>query len=422
MAVVAVNRLDELDPGDELLLESWTGSVGNDTGPTPLPNLTEATTTPYLRPMYDPNLYLMRFICEVVLSLPIAILGIIGNLLAFVVYCNHKHKLTTTVLLQALAICDTLVLISSILLRCLRYVGWAAYQEIYHYVFLALFPMVYFFRLADTWLTVLLTIDRFIAVCYPLHAQRLCTMRRTYILIAVLLLCTFAFSLPRFFEYTIHESTDFKITPLVFDKNYVFSYRIALFFLAAYLTPMLLLIVLNTRLVCTLRRANAYRAVAMQHISNANKREMLEMGNKISRSITTIVVTVVVVCILCNVVAMAVHVIYSLQICFREELTYLEPIRRYLANVSNLMITINCGSNFIIYCMCSRNFRAVLKRTFQCGGEDSLCPSASNVRKGSSTKRSSNTDTTSTNSIYLTQRMSLKNPLKVHLENGDVGL
>ncbi len=417
--------LNEYDLDDNLTVsENLNSSVATESRTELLGNLSGPTHQPHLRPMYDPNLYLMRFICEVVLSLPIAILGIIGNLLAFVVYCNHKHKLTTTVLLQALAICDTLVLISSILLRCLRYVGWAAYQEIYHYVFLALFPMVYFFRLADTWLTVLLTIDRFIAVCYPLHAQRLCTMRRTYILIAVLLTSTFVFSLPRLFlEYNIHPNgSDFNLNPMNQRQEHVFGYRIVAFFLAMYLVPMMLLIVLNTRLVSALRRANAYRALAMQHVRDVSCRQTLEMGYKINRSITTIVVTVVVVCIVCNSTSMAVHIIHSLHMLFVQELFFVDGPRRYLANISNLMITINSSINFIIYCLCSRTFRLVLMRTFRCAETDVTSQNGSMTQARSRRKRSSNTDSTSTNSTLLPFRVSFKKPPMIAADHGDTRL
>jgi len=66
-----------------------------------------------------------------------------------------------------------------------------------------MYPTVYFLRLLSVWLTVLLTVDRYIAVWYPLDARRLCTMRRTYIVMAIITLVTLAFCLPRYFEFTL---------------------------------------------------------------------------------------------------------------------------------------------------------------------------------------------------------------------------
>jgi hypothetical protein len=58
-------------------------------------------------------------------------------------------------------------------------------------------------RLFGIWLTVLLTVDRYIAVWYPLDAKRLCTVRRTWLLMLAIAVGSVAFSVPRFFEYKL---------------------------------------------------------------------------------------------------------------------------------------------------------------------------------------------------------------------------
>ena len=68
----------------------------------------------------DPTIVLLRIVAEVYLSMPIAILGIIGNLLSLVVLCYHRRmqKLHTILIqLQVLAVVDTLILINVLLLR-----------------------------------------------------------------------------------------------------------------------------------------------------------------------------------------------------------------------------------------------------------------------------------------------------------------
>jgi len=39
----------------------------------------------------------------------------------------------------------------------------------------------YWFRTGNTWLTVLLTLNRYMRVCQPLEFNRFCTVRRTYV-------------------------------------------------------------------------------------------------------------------------------------------------------------------------------------------------------------------------------------------------
>jgi len=68
----------------------------------------------------DPTVTLLRRLCEVWLSLPIALFGIFGNIASLVVLRYHKRlkKLQTVVIeLQTLAVVDTLILITVLLLR-----------------------------------------------------------------------------------------------------------------------------------------------------------------------------------------------------------------------------------------------------------------------------------------------------------------
>jgi len=68
----------------------------------------------------DPTLAWLRMLSEVWLSMPVALFGIVGNLVSFVVLCYHRRlkKLQTIVIqLQALAVVDTLILLTMLLLR-----------------------------------------------------------------------------------------------------------------------------------------------------------------------------------------------------------------------------------------------------------------------------------------------------------------
>jgi len=69
-----------------------------------------------------PTVAALRMLSEVWLSMPIALFGIIGNLLSLVVLRYHKRlkKLQTVIIqLQTLAVVDTLILLTILLLRFL---------------------------------------------------------------------------------------------------------------------------------------------------------------------------------------------------------------------------------------------------------------------------------------------------------------
>lgn len=103
--------------------------------------------------------------------------------------------------MQGLAVADTLVLINVFMLRTIRYLWTGPTAQFYHaHFYFVLFPITYILRLVNTWLTVILTIDRYIATCRPLYAQILCTMKRTYASMIAVVVASIVFCLPRFFE------------------------------------------------------------------------------------------------------------------------------------------------------------------------------------------------------------------------------
>ena len=317
------------------------------------------------------NIYMFRFVADVYVSMPIIIIGVIANIIAFIVLCHQKPKLTTTLLLQALAVIDTIVLLLS-LFRCVLTVhtrtGLGPYIHIYPYIFLGTYGLTFFIRLTDNWLTILLTIDRYIAVCRPLDAQRICTPKRAYKNMAVVILLAAIFSLPRFFEYDYSVVRGmFKQTKLLRQTYYTIVYRIVLFSLFNYVTPVVTMTVLNIRLLWQLRKANEFRSLMRQASQHSDSSVPAT-----KRSVTIIVLGVVFVCVACNATAFVSHLLWSLHVCFKS-LEHLKVNRQYMANISNGLVCFNSAVNFFIYCLCSRNFRQQLVRVFCRGGSACCC-------------------------------------------------
>ena len=340
----------------------------------------------------------LRQVCEVWISMPMAIAGIIGNLLSLIVLCRYKQSLTTTVVLQAIAIADSLILASNLILRSFRYIGISSYVPFHRETFVWLFPAAYVFRMVNVWLTVLLTVDRYIAVRHPLHAQHLCTLKRTHIIIACIVAAVMVLSVPRFFEYeTVDlsvQSTGFRPTKLMESRAYNIVYRIAIFFVFMYLVPMTLLTALNARILYTLRKSNVQRVSTLRFhqrgststvgtrssssnsgrcgtggggrdagaASKKNSSSSNNAASNATRTVTIIAVTVVLICIVCNVSAMTSHVIYAIENSFDPSLSF---YRRVSSNISNVFVTFNSAVNFVVYCAFSRKFRQMLVRLFR---------------------------------------------------------
>lgn len=79
-----------------LLTNTWNSSWTVNTSDT----WRNATHSTVMTSCFRDRLQLLRLICEVMISLPVAMVGIVGNLLSFVVLRRQRPTLTTTLILQ----------------------------------------------------------------------------------------------------------------------------------------------------------------------------------------------------------------------------------------------------------------------------------------------------------------------------------
>ena len=123
----------------------------------------------------------------------------------------------------------------------------------------------------DNWLIVLLTVNRYIAVCQPLKIHTRCGTARTWSIIIIMAVASVLFSLPRCFEYKLVDNGvhEFVPTSLAHDRVYMIFYRTSLFFVVMYLAPMSLMMILNGMLVVALRRSQRHRVTTLRcHVAS----------------------------------------------------------------------------------------------------------------------------------------------------------
>jgi 7 transmembrane receptor (rhodopsin family) len=132
--------------------------------------------------------------------------GTIGNILSVIVFSKTKlSKLSSSYYLTALAVSDTCFLIGAFV-SWLNYVNINIYNKNYYCQFFTYLSGLCSFL--SVWFVVAFTVERFIAVLYPLKRQTMCTVKRAcFVLVGLLLLgCTisipyFAFAAPQYSEY-----------------------------------------------------------------------------------------------------------------------------------------------------------------------------------------------------------------------------
>lgn len=126
----------------------------------------------------------------------IIIMGLVGNLLSFLVFCcTYLRRMSSSVYLAAISVADFVFLlallfnwINSLGIRLIHAEGWC---QFFVYV-------TYVASFLSVWYTVCFTVERYLTVCFPFLRQRICQPKRTKVIVvvvAVLGLLVYSFSI-----------------------------------------------------------------------------------------------------------------------------------------------------------------------------------------------------------------------------------
>ena len=307
-------------------------------------------------------MFLSKLIIHSVISGIICILGFTGNSVSIWVLRQDRESPVATFLLQALAFTDNFFLSLCFIHFCindlLTYLGILRQLHItWWYIRIYTYPLIFIGQTATIWMTVLIAISRYIAVCVPYRASELCNIRRMKLAVTATLLASIIYNMPRFFEkYLIKRTTrrgrvryTFDTTSMATSAFYRIGYFDIMYYVFSFVLPLLLLSFLNTRLIW------AYRAV--QRKRRALRSRTLDTHD---HNITLVMIIVIVVFMLCNAPARISQIAwkYHSQECF--------SVAFFISAISNVLEILNSSTNFIIYCAFRRQFRTILGNTRFC--------------------------------------------------------
>ncbi|XP_046398174.1 FMRFamide receptor [Ischnura elegans] len=361
----------------------------------------------------DPGAVLFEFITNGVLLCTVCALGLVGNALSVFILSRPAMRSSTNLLLGGLARCDAALLTTSLFLfglpslheyqQHLRATRREAqlvatphpapphlltpppdppdpppgptvspdleyhaqqggilfdyYYRLYPLLAPVLYPLALTAQTASAYLTLTVTLERWVAVCHPLKARSLCTLRRARIHVAIAMAFSLLYNLPRFWEVHMVKQTLFltgpppsnitiyelKASPLRADKTYISVYVNWSYLIVMYVLPFGGLAFLNAAIYRQVRKANRER----QRLSRLQKKEI---------GLATMLLIVVLVFFLCNVLALVNNVLESFSGIIKDQ----------LVKTSNLLVTVNSSVNFIIYVTFGERFRRLFLKMF-CG-------------------------------------------------------
>ncbi|XP_076449194.1 FMRFamide receptor-like [Babylonia areolata] len=346
------------------------------------------TSPSILSPNEHETLQMTRFIMYGVLGNVLVVLGLLGNILSIVVLCNHRMRSSTSYYLTSLAVYDNFILLSMLLffnLPALAYKAPAIRRL--HNRYMVLIPMGYPLSLAaqmgSIYTCVAFTIERFIAVCRPLHAANTCTKSRAKRAILLIFLWSIVYNIPRCFYYdaqvvwnnqTGEHETQIHLTSLGQNELFQHIYLIYFQLIFMFLVPFLIISVLNTALLLAIKRSLHQR----QEMSVTATRE---------HNLTVMLVAVIAVFLVCQFPTIVDNILVAI-VGEVEHTTVLQY--QLLYTVCTFLVTINSSLNFMLYCLFGKKFRMVLRHILGLKGSGRRDKYRSTIyqSKASSTKAS----------------------------------
>ncbi|KFD59074.1 hypothetical protein M514_00237 [Trichuris suis] len=307
-------------------------------------------------------------------------LGILVNLLNVRIF---THKLMRVSLLNwylaTLAISDLLMQLTSFLMFCLPRIGeyWSNFSAINfsYWITPGAYALGMMAQTTSVWLTVAMSLHRFVGVCLPFKADILCNRRNTLVVLVAVPLFGIVFNFSRFWEVVVIGrcfSPDVNATIVQVSSSELRGdpvYKTILlgwcYTLAMFILPFLLLIFLNTNVLRAIRRTRRLHDQIRLDVMQGPKRR--ELAKEISTSI--MLVAVVLVFLLCNALALILNIFEVTEVYHYFRTTFTR-----LVYVSNVLVLLSSCVNIFIYCSFSEKYRLLLRHYLTClwvrnGGE-----------------------------------------------------
>ncbi|XP_033607700.1 thyrotropin-releasing hormone receptor [Cryptotermes secundus] len=303
---------------------------------------------------------------EMCYSLILIVLGTIGNCISVLAFFTTKlRKLSSSFYLAALAISDTGFLVA-------LFISWLNSFGVPLFNVSGLCEMnlylTYVCSFLSAWLVVAFTVERFIAVRYPLRRPSMCTVARAKVVLASLTLLALILNVPNFWltQIEIRDnkpicSLNPKFTVLATVINHVdFVVTFILpFFVIATLNAWISLMVwqlARIRRVLTLtgpRERNIHcRRLHQPHCAAIPQQSLRSSASQTKVTKMLLVVSTVFLCL--NLPSYVLRVRVYVQGSESKSQEENLPILQHVAHV--LFIT-NFGINFVLYCVSGQNFR-----------------------------------------------------------------
>lgn len=314
----------------------------------------------------------------------LCLVGFIGNALTIAVLRRdwQDGSNATNWLLRTLAGVDTFYLITCLFVQTFNtvhdFTDWFpdALRPYFPYAERYMWPVASIGQTVTIWTVLLVTVDRYMAVCRPFDTRMRTVDRATKLFVGVVV-AAIVYNIPRFFEREVkvkengclkQPHAEVVNTALRDNEIYFVVYKLACYLVFRSVGPLVTLLVLNVFLIKALHAARR-RHQQMSSATTTSRR------TRHRENVTLILIVVVSVFIICQLPDLALRIAAivdgeSARTAPGSERFLAEvskkDLMRFINSITNVLLTLNSAVNFLIYCLLGKKFRRIFVDMF-CG-------------------------------------------------------
>lgn len=293
----------------------------------------------------------ISFQMRIVTLLIIILCGTIGNVLSFLVLIRRRMRITSVYFyLTVLACSDTLVLYMSAFKTWIFELSGFEFMRVSDASCKLTNFLVLLGLYTSSWVIVLLTIDRCVAVCFPLRAAWLCSVQHARKLTVGLLALICLYNFHVFWTFGLFERRG-KIYCCTDPAIPFMMYPFEILKLASYcFLPFALVLLMNSAIICQIRSARS-ASLSTQNSSRSGG----SSGSGASHARVTYML-------------LTVSFTWFFMTAPFSLLIFLGSIQsnRIVRTIIFLLMYTNHSVNFFLYCFTGRKFRRELRELFRC--------------------------------------------------------
>jgi hypothetical protein len=199
-----------------------------------------------------------------------------------------------------------------------------------------------------SYMVVIVTYQRYVAVSGPLHARQYITTSRARVAVVVVWIGSFIAFPPMRHVY--------------YNRFFLYYLNDIILLITLYLLPISLTVFLNIRLIVVVRRSRTF--VGQQLSSGGNN----DSRNASSNRVTVTLIVILIVYLICELPTVTVEVLF--QITRFSGLFDCRPrfyyYILYVGDISMSLIVVNSLADCVTYCIMGKRFRQILIRELLC--------------------------------------------------------